>query len=494
MLEKKIFCFCLSILFTFFLNAQEEKTTHYFGAIFTEGENAKEMNFTVNRSSSYPASFSLKNRITSYGNQGTRGTCVGWASTYNILQILNFNSAVNYQNLYSPQLTYDLIKPSIDLSCNIGTANSSALAVLKNIGAIDYTKYPDFCQDFNPNAKGLARIYTDDKENYLNLRINAKENKISDYFSLGNKYFKAKVKHLLSQNTPVLVGIDFHKSMENSTYIWNGNKDGAATGHSMCIIGYNDTLHGGAFQLLNSWGEDWANNGSFWVKYEDLKGVLKEAYGIEKIEQNSFQYDEIELEKFKFSIHINTELKFKVDKVNNENIIFKKYDFYVPILHNNEEIEYDIRYKGNSDNTILILTSNQNGYVYVLAKENSEIKLVYPILGEDKNQVNADKNLKLPLSTFIAKSYDQIEKNPSKSRRGSLNVMILFSPEEIKMDEILLKTKGDNLKLREFAFEYFGPKLNYLDTELNVNKDKSINVMLEDISNTITPVNFKIKL
>ena len=62
------------------------------------------------------------------------------------------------------------------------------------------------------------------------------------------------------------------------------------------------------------------------------------------------------------------------------------------------------------------------------------------------------------------------------------------------MDEILLKTKGDNLKLREFAFEYFGPKLNYLDTELDVNKDKSVNVMLEDVSNTITPVNFKIKL
>jgi hypothetical protein len=290
------------------------------------------------------------------------------------------------------------------------------------------------------------------------------------------------------------VGIDFHKSMENSTYIWNGNKDGAATAHSMCIIGYNDSLHGGAFQLLNSWGEDWANNGSFWIKYEDLKGVLKEAYGIEKIEQNSFKYDEIELEKFKFSIHINTELKVKVDKVNNENIIFKKYDFYVPILHNNEEIEYDIRYKDNSDNTDLILTSNQNGYVYVLGKENSEIKLVYPILGEDKNQVSSEKNLRLPLSTFLAKSYDQIEKNPSKNRLGSLNVMILFSPEEIKMDEVLLKTKGVNLKLREFAFEYFGPKLNYLDTELNVNKDKSVNVMLEDISNTITPVNFKIKL
>ena len=72
--------------------------------------------------------------------------------------------------------------------------------------------------------------------------------------------------------------------------------------------------------------------------------------------------------------------------------------------------------------------------------------------------------------------------------------MILFSPKEIKMDEILLKSKGVNLKLREFVFEYFGPKLNYLDNELMVNKDKSVNVMLEDISNTITPINFKIKL
>ena len=39
-------------------------------------------------------------------------------------------------------------------------------------------------------------------------------------------------------------------------------------GHTMLIIGYDDSINGGSFLILNSWGSkemEWADNGKLWV-------------------------------------------------------------------------------------------------------------------------------------------------------------------------------------------------------------------------------------
>ena len=41
-------------------------------------------------------------------------------------------------------------------------------------------------------------------------------------------------------------------------------------GHAMCIVGFDDTKFGGAFEIVNSWGDDWANGGYIWIRYDDL--------------------------------------------------------------------------------------------------------------------------------------------------------------------------------------------------------------------------------
>jgi hypothetical protein len=51
-------------------------------------------------------------------------------------------------------------------------------------------------------------------------------------------------------------------------------------GHCMCVIGYDDYLEGGAFQLMNSWGTEWGINGNCYVKYADFAHFTKEAYGV----------------------------------------------------------------------------------------------------------------------------------------------------------------------------------------------------------------------
>jgi len=41
-------------------------------------------------------------------------------------------------------------------------------------------------------------------------------------------------------------------------------------GHAMCIVGFDDTKFGGAFEIVNSWGDNWANSGFIWIRYDDL--------------------------------------------------------------------------------------------------------------------------------------------------------------------------------------------------------------------------------
>ena len=41
-------------------------------------------------------------------------------------------------------------------------------------------------------------------------------------------------------------------------------------GHAMCVIGYDDTVNGGSFRIVNSWGTGWGDNGYFWLSYKDF--------------------------------------------------------------------------------------------------------------------------------------------------------------------------------------------------------------------------------
>lgn len=48
-----------------------------------------------------------------------------------------------------------------------------------------------------------------------------------------------------------------------------------------CIIGYDDNQYGGAFEVVNSWGKEWGNEGFLWIRYDDF--VKYTRYGYEMI-------------------------------------------------------------------------------------------------------------------------------------------------------------------------------------------------------------------
>ena len=55
------------------------------------------------------------------------------------------------------------------------------------------------------------------------------------------------------------------------------------------VIAYNDDMYGGAFQILNSYGTAWGNNGKIWIRYNDFLKYFNASISISrKYETSSF--------------------------------------------------------------------------------------------------------------------------------------------------------------------------------------------------------------
>jgi hypothetical protein len=46
----------------------------------------------------------------------------------------------------------------------------------------------------------------------------------------------------------------------------------------MCVVGYDDEINGGAFEVLNSWGGKWGNRGFMWIPYSAFVDFVMEGY------------------------------------------------------------------------------------------------------------------------------------------------------------------------------------------------------------------------
>ena len=55
-------------------------------------------------------------------------------------------------------------------------------------------------------------------------------------------------------------------------------------GHAMVLIGYDDEKYGGAFQIVNSWGEDFGVGGKIWVRYKDF---IENAVGLQALDKSN---------------------------------------------------------------------------------------------------------------------------------------------------------------------------------------------------------------
>ena len=209
-------------------------------------------------------------------NQGKQGSCVAWSSVYAARTIVEAASTGQTGNstAYSPAFVYN----QIGLEGCEGAYIQNAMEFMTNKGVVPFNAFPYDDQDCSrqPNAAMVN---------------NAAQNRMHGFTRLtdgaGTEGINVRaVKEHLAKDAPVVIGMmvggSFMQNMMGKE-LWTPTDEDRSQmgfgGHAMCVIGYDDRKQ--AFQIMNSWGPEWGNNGIAWVRYADFKEFVREAYGID---------------------------------------------------------------------------------------------------------------------------------------------------------------------------------------------------------------------
>lgn len=228
--------------------------------------------------SALPSRVSLLEYAPPRGNQGRQGSCVGWATSYAARTILYARQTGRPpgDNVFSPSFTYNQIGRD---DCN-GAYLIRALELLQQTGDLPLSRfaYDQRSCSHRPDANEKEDAAQYRIAGFTRLSVDA-----SDY-----RTNALALKQHLAQGAPVVIGMNvggtFESAMRGSR-IWHPTRSdydmrGDWGGHAMSVIGYDDTLEGGAFQLMNSWGPDWGEDGVAFVRYPDFDRFVKEAFGL----------------------------------------------------------------------------------------------------------------------------------------------------------------------------------------------------------------------
>jgi hypothetical protein len=126
----------------------------------------------------------------------------------------------------------------------------------------------------------------------------------------------------------------------------------------MCVIGYDDRKEGGAFQIMNSWGPEWGQNGVAWVKYNDFKRFVREAYGLNKMPKRGAAAAEKALECNIGLVEAKTKRYIPL-RISNSNV----FTTASPII---KGTTFKMEVKNNVECYIYVLGKETDGSSYVL--------------------------------------------------------------------------------------------------------------------------------
>jgi len=201
-----------------------------------------------------PSSIDLSANFPIPGNQGRQNSCVGWATAYAMKsyfeRLENQWSLNTNDHLFSPAFIYNQINRGKD----VGSLPNEALDLMMNTGSatlnsMDYTQSDYLTQPSNAAFSEAA-----------NYKIKSWEvpRSLND------------IKAALANNLPVVIGIGIYESfnfVSGTDAVYNTAIGQPLGGHAVTAVGYNDNKYGGAFKVINSYGQNWGDGGYFWLPY-----------------------------------------------------------------------------------------------------------------------------------------------------------------------------------------------------------------------------------
>ncbi len=228
----------------------------------------------IDTSIKIPYAYSLRSYAPPVLSQGDLGSCVSWANAYAGLTIVKGVEQNQKVDPYSPLNLYVRYKKLVgQKTCSDGANIPYALNLLKNNGCLKFNLFKNSCDvDVSKDVEYSDKLFS---------------------YSIIDKNDINQIKSAISSKMPVSIGINCYSgdSWQNAKLyngVWSGYVSGMVNGgHAMCLIGYDDTKDGGAFEIMNSWGEDWGDKGFFWIKYKDFPKHVDECYAMMYVNSSS---------------------------------------------------------------------------------------------------------------------------------------------------------------------------------------------------------------
>ncbi len=225
-----------------------------------------------------PEAVSLRRFAPDRQNQGKQGSCVAWSSVYAARSIIESASTAADANsvAFSPAFVYN----QIGLDGCQGSYILKAMEFMTNKGSVPFNDFPYDENDCSRQAtNSLMSSATQNRMHGFN--------RLTEDDGVSNISFRA-IKEHLAKDAPVVIGMmvggSFMQDMLGQK-VWHPTDEDynqvGFGGHAMCVIGYDDRLEGGAFEIMNSWGPEWGQNGIGYVRYGDFKKFVREAYGVD---------------------------------------------------------------------------------------------------------------------------------------------------------------------------------------------------------------------
>jgi len=332
--------------------------------------------------------YSLKAYCPKAQDQGELATCVGWSVGYAALSIQHaINNDWRGQTdlitkyAFSSYFLFNQIKMG-ESGCGSGAFVDSAMNLLQTKGNLTALEY-------DQNIGDCSRLPTEEELE------KASDNTIIDYLMLFKKETPArikidKIKLSLLENKPAILGLmtprSFVSPKMRGAAMWQPKKsERGFFGHALVVVGFDDAKN--AFEVMNSWGEEWGENGFAWIDYEDFSEYAYYAFQMSidaTKKQNKTYTGTFSLRRF-----------IALDQ--NEQPIFENIK-----LKLNRKKHYQINRKESSirrGRVFQLLVSQVTGGMYLYAfgiEPDGVIKHYFPLQGEHPKITVPEVELFLP--------------------------------------------------------------------------------------------------
>lgn len=373
-----------------------------------------------------PSAYSLKQFCPIPGNQGIFTTCVSWATSYGARTILaaarnNWDRKAIVENTFSPSFVYNILDSTS--GCKKGMSLFDGLEILKFVGTLKDNEFQKNCDE------GVT----------VTEMMKAQQNKILEYQELFWRENPNKillVKKSLSERHPVVIGMNtpfasIHGDVWNPKKIDYGKNFSA---HAMVAIGYDDQKYGGSFQILNSWGSDWADSGFVWIRYSDFDHFT--IFGFELIDKNELREEG----------KISGSLSFIRD--DNQFMELSANEKYI---HTTDPYNSGTRFR-------VLLSNNEPAYVYSFGTDLSfKTTRLFPV---NSNMVAylpyPNSNIAIPGEDYFM----ELDSNPGKSY-----FVFLYSLQSFDIEQFMSDFKDTNGTVYERVTTLLNNKSNINDNQ-----------------------------